>query len=515
MPSFIPSPAAWLPAFTMLGLLAGGATAQEVRPGDCAALEDLKIEDTNLLSSTAVAAKDDLPEYCRVLGYVRPAINFEIRLPTRDWNGKFYMAGCGAQCGKLEADRPGFTNAPNHGLRRNYAVSTMDGGHWGANRFDATWLQSKDPIARFDYEQRAVTATAKVSKEVIRAFYGSEPRKSYFAGCSNGGRQANMEAWKYPEDFDGIISGCPTLDASGNQIAWAWNVKANTGPSGDPILAFSKVPMIAKAVQVACAGEDGLVDDPGACGFQPESLSCQGADGPDCLTAAEVEVLRKWYGGPHDSRGQRIYPGVPFGSEPYWGFWLALESEESWREDKASIEAQLRYHGLPEDPGPDYDIAGFDFDKDPEPVRRTAASRDADDTDLSKFKARGGKLLIYQGLGDAGVPPEAARLWYEELNKAVGSETETRGFARLFMIPGMDHCGTQAGPGVHHSGFDPLPALEKWVEGGVAPESIVMTKTDKDNRVEWSRPVCVYPQVARYKGSGDMKDAASWSCGTP
>jgi feruloyl esterase len=515
MPLSIPSPAAWLSALAALGLLAGGAAAQEMRPGDCAALEDLRIEDTNLLSSAVVPAKDGLPEYCRVLGYVRPAINFEVRLPTSDWNGKFYMAGCGSQCGKVEADRPGFTNAMNHGLRRGYAAATMDGGHWGASRSDTTWLQRKDPIARFDYDQRAVTATAKVSKELIKVFYGSGLTRSYFAGCSNGGRQANMEAWKYPEDFDGVISGCPTLDVSGNRTAWAWNVKANIGPGGDPILAFSKVPMIAKAVQEACAGEDGLVDDPSACGFRPESLSCRGADGPDCLTAAEVEVLRKWYAGPHDSRGERIYPGVPIGSEPYWGLWLALESEESWREDKANIEAQLRYYYLPEDPGLGYDVANFDFDKEPQRVRRAAASGDANGTDLSKFKARGGKLLVYQGLGDAGLPPEAARQWYEDMTKAMGGETETRGFARLFLVPGMDHCGVQAGPGVHHSGFDPLPALEKWVEEGVAPQSIVMTKTDKDDRVEWSRPVCVYPQAARYKGSGDMRDAASWSCETP
>ena len=129
MPASTRSPAAWLPALAALGLLAGGAAAQEARPGDCAALADLKIEDTNLLSAVVVPAADDLPEYCRVLGYVRPAINFEIRLPARGWNGKFYMAGCGAWCGKLEPDRPGFTNAMNQGLRRNYAAATMDGGH--------------------------------------------------------------------------------------------------------------------------------------------------------------------------------------------------------------------------------------------------------------------------------------------------------------------------------------------------------------------------------------------------
>ena len=176
-------------------------------PGDCAALEDLKIEDTNLLSSAVVPAKDDLPEYCRVVGYVRPAINFEIRLPTKAWNSKLYMAV--RRPLRPGRERPaGLHNAPNHGLRRNYAAVTMDGGRWGPSRFDRL-DGGPDPIARFDFEQRAVTATAKVTKEVIGAYYGRAP-ESYFAGCSNGGRQANMEAWKYPEDFDGIISGCPT-----------------------------------------------------------------------------------------------------------------------------------------------------------------------------------------------------------------------------------------------------------------------------------------------------------------
>jgi feruloyl esterase len=163
-------------------------------PGDCDALEDLQIEDTNLLSSAVAPAADDLPEYCWVRGYVRPAINFEIRLPTTTWKGKFYMAGCGAQCGRLLSDRPGFNNAMNHGLRRDYAAPTMDGGHWGSEIRDRRWTEVKDPIARFDYEQRAVTETARVSKEVIAAYYGRAPEKWYFAGRSSGGRQANMEA---------------------------------------------------------------------------------------------------------------------------------------------------------------------------------------------------------------------------------------------------------------------------------------------------------------------------------
>jgi pimeloyl-ACP methyl ester carboxylesterase len=482
-------------------------------PGDCGTLEDLKIEDTNLLSSTVVPAADALPEYCRVIGYVRPAINFEIRLPTTTWNGKFYMAGCGAWCGKVESDRPGFTNAMNHGLRRNYAAATMDGGHWGASRWDTTWTHVRDPIARFGFGQRAVTETARVSKEVIAAYYGNAPEKSYFAGCSNGGRQANMAALKYPDDFDGIISGCPWLYASRGTTTWAWNVQANTGPDGAPVLDPAKLPMLVEAVYEACAGEDGLIEDPGQCQFEPVDVACAGTDGPNCLSAAEVETLEEWYAGPSDSSGGQIYPGMPLGSEPYWSLWRALEDEQTWQADKAAVEDELRHYSFAEDLDPDYDVADFDFDKDPERMVQSYEDMEASGTDLSKFKGRGGKLLIYQGLADGLQPPETTQQWYEALTKDTGGEAATMESARLFLVPGMDHCGAQSGPGVAGAGFDPLPALEKWVEQGVPPESIVMTKTTEDGRTEWTRPVCVYPKVATYKGSGDLKDAANWTCG--
>jgi hypothetical protein len=167
----------------------------------------------------------------------------------------------------------------------------MDGVHWAPTRWDVTWAGARDPIARFDFAQRAVTETARVSKEVIAAYFGKPPEKSYFAGCSTGGRQANMEAWKYPEDFDGIISGCPCFYAWQWVTAWAWNVKANMGSDGGPVLDFAKLPMIIEAVYNACAGEDGLIEDPGQCQFEPADTACAGADGPNCLTAAEVETL--------------------------------------------------------------------------------------------------------------------------------------------------------------------------------------------------------------------------------
>jgi feruloyl esterase len=322
-----------------------------------------------------------------------------------------------------------------------------------------------------------------------------------------------MEAWKYPEDFDGIISGCPWLYASQGTTTWAWNVQANIGPDGGPLLDPAKLPMLVEAVYDACAGEDGLIEDPERCEFKPADVACTGTDGPNCLTAAELDTLKKWYAGPSDSSGVQIYPGVPLGSEPYWLLWRALEDEQSWRADKAAVEDELRHYSFAEDLALDYDVAAFDFDKDPERMVQSYSDMEASGTDLSKFEARGGRLLIYQGLADPLQPPETTRQWYEALTKDMGGEATTMGFARLFLVPGMDHCGAQSDPGVAGAGFDPLPALERWVEEGVPPESIVMTKTDDGGKTEWTRPVCVYPKVATYKGSSDLKDAANWTCG--
>ncbi len=484
-------------------------------PNECAKLADQKIENANLLSSTVIPASDDLPEYCRVLGYVRPAINFEVRLPTENWNGKFYMAGCGGWCGRLQPDRPGFTNAMNHGLRRNYAAVTMDGGHWGLGFTDLRWAHVKDPIARFDFEQRAVTETARVSKEIVGAYYGKLPEKSYFAGCSNGGRQAHMEAWKYPKDFDGIISGAPWLNAAGLQTAGLWNIRANTDADGTAVLDPSKLSMIGEAVYDACAGKDGLIEKPDQCAFEPESLECNGVNGPECLTTAEVQTLNKFYKGPTTSDGVQLYPGIPLGSAPYWSFWLGLENEQAWKENKSAWIDELHYYGFSQDPGPEYDVADFDFDKDP-PQITGYKDLEAGGTDLSEFQERGGKLLIYHGLADPLLVAEATRQWYDLMMADTGDSETTSDFARLFLVPGMDHCGIQSDPGVGHAGFDPLPALEKWVEEGVAPESIIMTKTHGDNSdVEWTRPVCAYPSVAEYAGSGGPSEAENWRCVGP
>jgi feruloyl esterase len=510
----------WLCVAVFAGLLARPAAAGEALP--CVDLAGLQIESTNLLSATVVPARDDLPEHCRVLGYVRPAINFEVRLPARGWNGKFLMVGCGGFCGAVDSEQSAPVHSINYGLRRGYAVSTMDSGHWGTSGGDGRWAWN-NRLAEIDWAERAVTETARVTKVVIEAFYGRPPQRSYFSGCSNGGRMAAMEAQRHPEDFDGIISGCPSLAASSLHLFFTWLVRANVGPDGKDVLSGSKVGVVAGAVLKLCDARDGLEDgilsDPLACDFTPASLACKSAASDSCLTEAEVKALEKWYEGPRNSRGERLYPGgLPRGSEPYWShWWLTGRDPDGPRPVLVRLaEDSLRYLAFPDDPGDRYDVSSFDFDLDPPRVRFMGALYDATDPDLAPFKARGGKLLMYQGWADPAVTPQRTVEYHAAVEKAMGGREAVAGFYRLFMVPAMGHCGVEPdGPGITATGFDPLTALERWVEQGVAPDSLLATKTDKEGKTLWTRPLCPHPQVARYDGKGDPKDAASFACATP
>jgi hypothetical protein len=491
---------------------------------DCAGLANLKIENTNLLSATEVSASGDLPAYCRVLGYVRPAINFEIRLPLQGWNGKFYMGGCGGFCGSLNTEGLGFRN----GLRRNYAVSTSDSGHWGSSVADARWAMN-NPVAQMDYGQRSVPETARVTKVILKAYYGTEQKKSYFAGCSAGGRMAAMEALRYPTDFDGIISGAPALDQTAlSANLHGWLSQVNNGPDGKSVLSPTKVKLLEHAVYEACGEKIGVKDpviaDPRACQFKPSVLQCRYGDAAECLTQAEVSTAEKIYGGPVNSRGQHLFPGgVPLGSEPFWPIWV---TGTGGRPAVATALAQsfYRYMAFQPPAGPAFNVTDYDFDKDPPRLAYSASifnvatfnpsSGEIEFGDMSAFRQAGGKLIIWHGWADAGIPPRLTVDFYEALAKKSGGITATQDFARLFMVPGMDHCGFLGIAA--DTGVDPLTALEQWVEEGKAPNEMIATKmAPTGNQTLWRRPVCAYPKVARYKGSGDPTDESSFICTEP
>jgi hypothetical protein len=411
------------------------------------------------------------------------------------------MAGCGGFCGRLDSDLPGFTNAMNHGLRRGYAAATMDGGHWGTHRADGRWAFN-NRLAENDWGWRAVTETARVTKVLIADFYGKPQRKSYFAGCSTGGRMALMQAQRFPADFDGIIAGAPALDYTGLVATnYTWIVQANTRADGSEILAREKVPAIAAAVTAACdardGARDGLIADPRACDWQPASMVCGATNGPSCLTPDEVQVLEKWYAGAHDAAGAPLYPGIPRGSEVYWPLWLT-GSPASKVPGMTLLFAHdfLRYMAFAEDPGESYDLQRFDFAVDPDRLEAMSAIYNAVDPDLSAFADRGGKLLMYHGWADPIVTPLRTLQYVADVQNKMGGPSKTSEFLRLFMLPGFDHCGFQAGPGANDAGFDPLPALEDWVERGIAPTAIPTQRRSADSTVTWQQPVCAYPAAA-------------------
>jgi hypothetical protein len=524
----------WLISTCLVGAAAAGsifAPTSASAAQDCAGLAKLKIDNTNLLSATEVAASGDLPAYCRVLGYVRPAINFEIRLPIQGWNSKFYMVGCGGFCGALVSDAPGFSNAMNYGLRRAYAVSTSDSGHWGSGAVDGRWAMD-NPVAQMDWAQRAATETARVSKIVLKAYYGSEQRKSYFAGCSTGGRIAAMEALRYPKDFDGIISGAPALDMTGLAAnMFGWVTRANTGADDKPVLSPTKVKTLADAVYSACAEKNdttnAVIPDPRACHFNVSNLQCRAGGGANCLNDAEIATAKRIYRGPVNSRGQTLYPGgIPPGSEPFWPRWVT--GTETAPAFMASMSRDFyRYFAFQPPPGPAFEVTDYDFDKDPARLSYTASmvnaatfnpdTGDIEFGDMNAFRDAGGKLIIWHGWADALVTPQPTVDFYEALAKKSGGMPSTQEFARLFMVPGMDHCGIQTnGPAIADTGIDPLSALEQWVEEGKAPTELIATKTaPTGNQTLWRRPICAYPKVARYKGSGNPNDATSFACAEP
>jgi len=428
------------------------------------------------------------------------------------------MAGCGAACGKLST-ASNFSLDIKRALQRQYAVSTTDGGHWAEHIFDTRWGYY-NRLAEIDFGHRAVHETARATKAIIDAFYGKAPVQSYFGGCSNGGRQGVMEALRYPEDFDGIISDAPALDLTSAALSWAWVARPNTGSDGKNLLMPTDFRIIEKAVYRACDTVDGLKDgliaDPRACRFDPSTLACSAGKSADCLSLQQVDALRGLYQGPRDSGGRQLYPGFPLGSEPYWGFWYTGHTSDASDDLFPRFgEDFLRYLGFEADPGERYTVADLDLERDPPRLEAMGKIYNATDPNLDAFQRRGGKLLMWHGWADPITSPMKSIAYYEAVEGRVGGREATQAFFRLFMAPGVDHCGTGEGPGIRDAGHDPLTVLERWVERKEAPASLLMTKTDSAGKVLWTRPACPYPQRAVYTGQGDRNAATSFRCAAP
>jgi tannase/feruloyl esterase len=488
-------------AFALAGTYAGAATCDSLKS---LTLRQATIDSAEIVAAGAFAqpggragrggnAFADLPAFCRVALTARPSadsdIKIEIWLPTANWNNKYQAVGNGAWNGNI-----GYA-AMADALRRGYAASSTDTGHVGGSASFAIG----HPEKAIDFAYRSEHEMVLKSKAVINAFYSSAPKYSYWNGCSAGGRQALKEAQMFPADFDGIIAGSPGADWSGRSAqavriaALLENEAARVTPAHQQVLH--------NAVVAACDANDGLKDglisNPASCRFDPKVLACKNGDAPDCLSAAEVETVRAIYS-PIKS-GNREIAGLAYGSELNW---TNLGWSQSARATGLDHYRYLVYND------PEWQVSKFNVDADPSKLEKGESGQiDARNPDLKAFFARGGKLLMYHGWADPQISPLNATAYYDQVIKTSGGASKINASYRLFMAPGMAHCGGGEGP----NDFDKVGPLEQWVEQGKAPDQIVASHS-KDGKVDRTRPLCPYPQIATYKGSGSIDEAASFVC---
>ena len=500
---------AWCTVPSIAGDRDGGK--DEGRPLPCAELPNLKVPQTTIASAEIVPAASGLPEYCRVRGRVDTEINFELGLPTA-WNGKFYHAGGGGFVGSIPSTAAG--------LARGYASVATDTGHVGVGvpALDGSWALDR-PDRQVNFGHRAIHVVTVAGKEIARRAYGKRAKYSYFQGCSNGGRQALQEAQRYPEDFDGIIAGAPALDWTGLMTGFNWDSQALRAAPIPP----EKLTLIAQGAVARCDAQDGLVDglisDPLRCDFDPAVLTCNGPDAPGCLTPAQVQAVKKVYAGPSNSRGKQLHPGFPPGAEDGgtgWQTWISGPTALGPPVNGNPLQFTFQDHYLKYFvfSNPAYDSMTFDFDRDPRALRATGQFLNATDADLAGFRRNGGKLLLWHGWADHALMAERTIQYYEDVVSGLDRHTKASSFVRLFLAPGMHHCGGGPGPNT----IDTLIPLENWVEKGETPRRIIATKyvnNVPDQGVERTRPLCAYPKVARYVGRGSIDDAANFECRTP
>jgi feruloyl esterase len=461
-------------------------------------LTNARVTATETVTSGTFMDQKGLPPFCRVQLTLTPSNDSDIRsevwLPLSGWNGKFQQVGNGAWAGSIQY------GALAEALRRGYAAASTDAGHTGT---DASFAMGH-PEKLKDFGYRAVHETAVQSKATITNFYGMGPKLAYFNGCSGGGRMAFQEAQRFPADFDAILAGAPGYNRVNQSVWMLMNAKATLDNPASFIPA-AKYAVLHRAALDACDAQDGLKDglisEPLSCHVDPAVTQCKSGDAPNCLTAPQVEAARKLYAGVTNPKtGERIFPRLEPGSELSWG-------GPAGGPEPLAVGAGLFKFVVFKDPK--WDFRKFDLARDYDAVHKID-NLDLSPTspDLKQFVARGGKLLIYQGWADQNVAPQSTVDYYNHVVKTIGQK-QVDDSVRLFFAPGMAHCGGGDGPNT----FDALTPLEQWREQGKAPASIAATHST-NGKVDRSRPLCPFPQVAKYKGTGSIDDAANFVCGT-
>lgn len=441
----------------------------------------------------AGAPMTDLPAFCRVEATLTPTkesdIRIEVWLPASGWNGKLQAVGNGGWNGNID------TNALAGAVRRGYAGTSTDTGHQGGA---GPWMQNTEKVT--DWAHRSIHETAVAAKALINAFYGQAPRLSYFTGCSAGGRQAMVAAQRYPADFDGVVAGSPGLDWTSRAVSAVRVAQAFERDAASKVPA-AKFAAINSAVLNACDAADGVKDsvleNPKACTFDPAVLACKGTPDNSCLTPAEITTVRSIYASPANPKTKREIAGLAVGSEVSW-------TDLGWSGPARSTGLELMQFVTG---NPQWALADFSFERDVVLAEDKAGFMNALDTNLKPFFDRGGKIISYHGWNDPQISPLNVTQYYDRVVAAMGGRDRVAADYRLFMVPGMNHC--QGGIGT--STFDMLAALEQWVEGKKAPDSIPASRSE-GGKVVRTRPLCAYPQVATYTGSGSTDDAANFAC---
>jgi hypothetical protein len=541
-----------LPLVLFAALTCALCPAAHAATQPCEQLAQLALPNTTITSAQTIAAGafspppaaapwlvgspslyKQLPAFCRVTADDKPTpdsdIKIEVWMPATGWNGKFRGQGNGGFAGEMDYRSLALA------IQQGYASAATDTGH-AASGTDATWALGH-PEKIIDYAHRAIHEMTALSKATLKAHYGDAPKHSYFASCSNGGRQALMEAQRYPDDYDGILAGAPANFWTHLLSSALWDAQATT-LDADSYIPPSKIPAIAHAVLAACDAKDGLQDgiliDPRQCHFDPSTILCKQANSDSCLTKAQVAALKKLYEGAHDANGKQIFPGFMPGAEEGPGGW------GTWIIGNAPGKALLFTFGNGFFGNMVYEQANWDYkqakldDAVAAADQKFAAVLNSTEPNLKPFQVRGGKLILYHGWNDPGISPLNSINYYESVVSTMG-KPQADSFVRLYMVPGMQHCAGGPGPddfgefGISQPN-DPQHniylALEDWAEKGTAPSTVIASKIERETpaasagpgpaaKVKMTRPLCAYPQQAKYKGKGDPNEAASFTCENP
>ena len=517
-------------AFAVLSLLLlSGATgltqtAARTTPAACAALQQLQVSGVALSVTRSewfaagaptpggrggAQTPSNLPAYCRLDGVIDRrvgaagtsyGIGFALALPE-NWNGRFLMQGGGGLNGSVGAPLGGTAAGTTPGLARGFAVVSTDTGHQGRGGFDAAFMQ--DQQANLDFAYAAIGRVADVAKRIIAQHYGKPPDKSYFSGCSTGGREAMLMTQRYALQFDGVVAGAPAMRTNMSGIGDRWvaatlNEIAPKNAQGQPVtrdaLSESDKKVVISGIVNACDAADGVKDgmifNVNACKFDPKVLVCKGTKAEGCLSMAQATTLEKAFAGPKDSKGRQVYPGFFFdtGLAETQGIAGLLHGGQLVGGGGAGL-------------GMNVDEAVERAQADPSAALSTTSQW----TNLNTFSGRGGKLIFWHGVSDPWFSAMDTIDYYERMTKANGGPEQVRNWSRLYLSPGMGHCS--GGPSL--DSFDALTAIVQWVEKGVAPESLTATGRAFPGR---SRPLCAYPLHAHYKGQGNPEDAANFEC---